>query len=147
MSLSLHFHLHNNGRVRQAHQFRHHHARLPGAHIVRLQSGQNQVWLLGRDRRGQKLGDAQRVDGVEVFRFHVNGPVSALGQRFANGLPGALRPGAQDHHLAAVLFFQLKGFFKRVGVGLVDLEAEAGFVDPRAGSSDAQLRIARPEPA
>ena len=56
---------------------------------------------------------------------------------------GALRAGAQHDHLAAVLFLELQRRFQRVGVRLVDLVSQVGFLDPLARGGDAQLRIAR----
>ena len=58
---------------------------------------------------------------LELFVFDMDGAVGAFGQRFADGLRGARRPGAKRDHFAAVLFLQLQACFERVGVGLVDL--------------------------
>ena len=60
----------------------------------------------------------------------MDGAVGALGQRFANGLGGARRSGAQRDDFAAVLFLQLQSLFERIGVRLVDLVGEVGFLDP-----------------
>ena len=40
-----------------------------------------------------------------------------------------------------MFFFELECFFERIGVWLIDLEAEIGFFDPGGGS--AQLRVAQ----
>src|SRR5256885_2089521 len=72
----------------------------------------------------------------------MNRAVGALGQSFTQGLRYARRTGADHDYLAAMLFTQLQGFFERVGVRFVDLEAEVVFFDPGAGGVDAQRRIA-----
>ena len=128
--------------MRDAQQFRQHHAGLPVAQIVRLQTGQDQIRILGLHRGGKQFRDAQRVKRVEVFFFDVNRAVRALGQRFANGLRGARRTGAQHHHFSAMLFFQLKRLFESVSIRLVDLEAQIGFLDPSPVRIHAQLRVA-----
>ena len=73
----------------------------------------------------------------------MNGAVGALGQRLANGLGGARRSAAQNHHLAAVLLFELETFFQRVGVGLIDLVAQLVLGDPEPGRVDPQGRVTR----
>ncbi len=69
-------------------------------------------------------------------------PIGAFGERLAYGLRSARGPGAQRHHFAAALLLKLQGFFERVGVGLVDLEAEIGFLNPAAAGVHSQLRVA-----
>ena len=71
--------------------------------------------------------------------FDVNGAVGALGQSFADVLPDALGAGAQGDHFSAVLFLEPQPGFQRVGIRLVDFVSQAGFFDPLARSSDAQL--------
>ena len=75
----------------------------------------------GCERRGQQPRRRQRVERARIVLFDVDGAVGALGQRFADGLRGARRSGAQRHHFAAVLLLQLQARFERVGVRLVDL--------------------------
>ena len=96
----------------------------------------------GFTARSEKLRQAQRVESVEVVLFDVNRAVGALGERFADGLRGPGGPGAQRDHLAAVLLFQLQRFFERVGVGLIDLVVQIGFLNPPAGRIYAELRVA-----
>ena len=93
------------------------------AQIVGLQAGQDQIGLLGLGGFGQQFGDAQRVEGRQIFFLDVNGAVGAFGQRLANGLRGARGSGAQRHHFATVLFLQPQRFFEREGVGFVDFES------------------------
>ncbi len=62
----------------------------------------------------------------------MDGAIGALGEGFANGLGGARGSGAQHHHFAAVFLFQLQAFFQGVSVGLVDLVAEIGVLNPGA---------------
>ena len=78
----------------------------------------------------------------EVVAVDVNGAVGALGEGFANGGSDALGAGAEHDDFAAVLLFELEGFFEGVGVGLVHGELKVGFFDPFAGGVDADLRIA-----
>jgi hypothetical protein len=73
----------------------------------------------------------------------MDGAVGAFGQRFADGLRGPLRRGAQRDYLSAVLFFQLQRGFQRVRVRLVDFVRDVGFLNPLARWRDAELRIAR----
>jgi len=73
----------------------------------------------------------------------MNGAVGALGQRFADGLAGALRTGAQGDDLSTVLFLKLQPGLQCVGIGLIDFVSQVGFFDPLALGGDAQLRIAR----
>ncbi len=42
-----------------------------------------------------------------------------------------------------MFFFELQGGLEGVGVGLVNFELEAGFVDPMAGGGDAEGRVAQ----
>ncbi len=83
-------------------------------------------------RRASSFATPKRIERVQIFGLDVNRAVRAFGQRFADGLRGALRTGAQHDHFAAVLFFQLQRLFERVGVRLIDLEAQVGFLDPLA---------------
>ena len=135
-------HLHDDGGVRQAQQFGQDDAGLAVAEIVGLQAGEDQVGRFGPDGGGQQARGGQRIEGAHFF-FDVDGAVGAFGQRFADGLRGARRAGAEGDHFAAVLLLELQGFFQGVGVRLVDLVGEIGFLDPLAGGGDAQLRIAR----
>ncbi len=73
----------------------------------------------------------------------MDGAVGPFGQRFADGLPGALRGRAERDHFAAMLLFQLQSRFERVRVRLIDLISQVGLFDPLARARDAQLRIAR----
>ncbi len=54
----------------------------------------------------------------------------------------ALGAGAEDDDFAAVLLFELQGFFEGVGVGFVHGVLEVGLFDPLAGGVDADLCIA-----
>ena len=54
-------------------------------------------------RRGQQACGGQRIETGHVF-FDVDGAVGAFGERFADGLGGARRSGAQRHYFSAVLF-------------------------------------------
>ena len=42
-----------------------------------------------------------------------------------------------------MFFFELQGRLERIGVGLVNFEFEAGFVDPITGGGDAERRVAQ----
>jgi hypothetical protein len=104
----------------------------PQAEIVGLQPRQDQVGLLRGNRRGEEAGHAERVEFCQIVGFDVDRTVSALGQRFPNGLPGTLRSGAEHNHFAAVLFLEQQGRFQRVRVRLIDLKAEILFRKPLA---------------
>ena len=118
--------------MRQAQQFGQNDAGLAVAQIVRLQAGEHQIGRFGFERGGQQARGSQRIERADVFCFDVDGAVGAFGQRFANGLGGARGAGAQGDDFAAVLFLELQRGFQRVGVRLVDLEGEVGFLDPLA---------------
>ena len=77
----------------------------------------------------------------------MDGAVGALRQRLADGLGGAFRTGTKHDHLAAMLFFQEQRLFERIGVRLVDFEAEVLFVDPLAAVIDADSWNPAREPA
>ena len=98
--------------------------------------------MLGGGGFRQQLGDAQRVERGQVFFLDVNGAVGAFGQRLADGLRSARRPGAQRDHFAAVLLLQLQRLFERVSIRLIDLETEVALLNPAAARIDAKLRIA-----
>ena len=100
-------------------------AGLPVAEVVGLQAGEDQVGRFGSERRGQQPRRRQRIERAQIFLFDVDGAVGALGERFANGLRGARRPGAQRDDFAAVLLLQLKAFFEGVGIRLVDFVARS----------------------
>jgi len=72
----------------------------------------------------------------------VDRAIRAFSERFTNGLSGPRRTRAQRDHFAAVLLFQLERFFQSVGVGLIDLETQIGFLDPLAGCIRPELRVA-----
>ncbi len=108
-------------------------AGLAVAEIVGLQAGEDQVGRSRFERGGQQPRGGQRVEGAQIVFFDVDGAVGAFGQRLADGLRGARRAGAQRDDFAAVLLLQLQRLFERVGVGLVDLVGEIGFLDPFAG--------------
>ena len=92
-------------------------------------------------RRGQRFRRAQRIEQEKFVVGDVDAAVGALGQRFLDGLLGALRAHGKRHHFAAVLFLQAQRLFEREAVRLVHLEADVGFADPRAVFGDAQRRI------
>ena len=129
-------------RVRQPQHLGQHHAGLSVSQVVGLQSGQDQVRLLGLRCRGKQFGDAQRVERSQVFFFDVDGAVGAFGQCLADGLRSAGRSGAQGDHFAPVLFLQLQSLFQGVGIRLIDLETQVVLLNPAAARVDAKLRIA-----
>ena len=98
--------------------------------IVGLQAGEDQVGRFGFQRRGQQLRGRQRIVCAEVVLFDMDGAVGALGERFANGLRGARRSGAQRDDFAAVLLLQLQTGLQRICVRLVDLVGEIGILNP-----------------
>ena len=57
---------------------------------------------------------AQRIEQRKIVVGDMDAAVGAFGQRFLDGLLGALRPHRERHDFAAVLFFQAQGFFERV---------------------------------
>ncbi len=73
----------------------------------------------------------------------VDAAVGAFGQRFLDGLLGALRAHRNSDHFAAVFFFQAQRFFERVAIGLVRFEADVGFANPCAAFGDGERRIFR----
>jgi hypothetical protein len=91
---------------------------------------------------GKKFRDAESIESVEILLLRYECAVGTLSERFANGLSGARGTGAQRDHLATVFFLELQRFFERVGVRLVDLEAQVGFLDPASGGFHAELRVA-----
>ena len=137
----LHFDLHDDGGVRQAQQLGQQDAGLADALIVALQAGEDQVEGFLAQRGGQGFRRAQRIEQEEFVVGDVDAAVGALGQRFLDGLLGALRAHGERHDLAAVLFLQAQGFFEREAVRLVHLEADVGFANPQAVIGDAQRRI------
>ncbi len=117
-------------------------AGLAEAEVFRLEAGEDQVGRFRRDGGGEQAGYAEGVAGAEVVAGDVDGAVGALGEGFADGLADALRAGGEDDDFAAVLLFQLQGFFEGVGVGLVEGELKIGFFNPLSGGVDAELGIA-----
>ena len=105
-------------------------AGLAEAEVFGLQSGEDEVGLLGLDGGGEQAGDAEGIAGAEIVAEHVNGAVGAFGEGFADGGADALRTGAEDDDFAVVFLFELKGFFEGVGVGLVEGPLQAGFINP-----------------
>ncbi len=67
--------------------------------------------------------------------------IGALGESLADGLRRALGTGAERDHFSAVLLLELQACFERVGVRLIDFEAEIVFLNPGAGAVDAERRI------
>ena len=124
MPPSLLFHLHDDGGVRQPEQLGQNHAGLPVAQVVGLQAGEDKIRRFGLDGGGQQTRAPKRIEGAHVF-FDVDGAVGAFGQGFTNGLRGALGPGAERNHFAAVFFLQLQRRFQGISVGLVDFVARS----------------------
>ncbi len=137
----LHFDLHDDGGVRQAEQFRQQHAGLAEAVIVALQAGQDQIELFLFDGGGERLGRAERIEQIKFVVGDVDAAVGALGQRFLDGLLGALGAHGNRDHFAAVLFLEAQAFFEGETVRLIHLEADIGFANPVAGIGDAQRGV------
>src|ERR1700723_1831322 len=136
------FHMQDERGVGQADEFGEDDPGLTEAQVFRLQSGQDQVGALLLDRGGKQAGHAEGIAGPQIVAGDVDGAIGPFSQGFADGLADALRSGGEDDDFAAELLFELKGFFKGVGVGLVEGELEIGLVDPLAGRVDAYLRVA-----
>src|SRR5207248_9407867 len=62
--------------------------------------------------------------------------------RLANRLRRPPRSRAQCDHFTAVLLLQLQSGFQRIGVRLVDFEAEVVFLNPGSRAVNAQQRVA-----
>ena len=86
----------------------------------------------GASAAASSLAAASGIECAQVFLFDMNGAVGAFGEGFANGLRGARGSGAQHHHFAPVFLFQLQAFFQGVSIGLIDLVAEIGILNPGA---------------
>ena len=132
----------DEGGVRQAHELGHDDTGLAVAEIVRLEAGEDEVGVFLFCSGSEELGNAERVELVQVVALDLDGAICAFGEGFANGGAGALGSGAENDDFAAVLLLQLQGFFEGVGVRLVHGELEVGFFDPFAGAGDANLSIA-----
>ena len=78
--------------MRPAQQFRHDHAGLRVAVVVRLQAGEDEVELFVFDGRGEGLGDVEGVQPDKAVVFKMDGAVRALGQRL-RAVPAASAPG------------------------------------------------------
>ena len=134
--------------VRQAQQFGQDDAGLPVAQIVGLQAGQDQIRLLRFARL--RPASCAIASGSNAGRFSSSmwmarsAPLARASRMVCERASG---PGAKHHHLAAVLFFQLQPFFERIGIGLVDFEAEIGFFDPAAALNRCAVASRAPGPA
>ncbi len=130
--------------VGQAEEFGDDDAGLAEAEIFRLQAGEDEVGIFLLDGGGEQAGDAERVAGAEIVAEDVDGAVGAFGEGFADGGSDALGAGAEDDDFAVArgLLFELQGFFKGVGVGLVQGVLEVGFFNPFAGGVDADRGVA-----
>jgi hypothetical protein len=107
-----------------------------------LKAGEDEVGALLFCGGGEQAGYAEGVAGGQIVAGNVDGTVGTFGKGFADGLADALGTGGEDNDFAAVLLFELKSFFKGVGVGLVEGELEVGFVDPLGRRVDADLGVA-----
>ena len=103
-----------------------------------MQSAQNQIEPFLADGLCHQPCGSKAVHPRGWFLGDVDGAVSTFGQRLADGLLHARRPNADDHHLAAVLLFELQRGFQRIGIRLVHLITEVAFADPARIFAEAQ---------
>ena len=80
---------------------------------------------------------------ADVLFFDVDRAVGAFRKASRMVEEARAGPEAQGDDFAAVLLFELQTFFKRVRVGLIDLERQIVLLNPSPAVIDAQLRVAR----
>ena len=140
----LHFHLHDDRRMRPAQQLRQHNTGLPVAEIVRLQGRSGPDPASRFDRLRKQPRDAERVETFELVFFDVDRPVRALRERFANRLRCTCRTGAKTRSPRPPFFsFSCRRFFERVSIRLIDLEVTGRLPGSSARVIDTKLRVAR----
>ena len=84
-------HFHDDRRVRHAELLGEHDADLREALIVGLEAGQDEIDLLVLERRGERVGDAERVGRRQRVALDVNRAIGAARERLANHLRDARR--------------------------------------------------------
>ena len=110
--------------------------------IVGLQTREDDVELLFGHGGRQRRRGGHRISGSEGRVFHMQRPIGATGERFANHLLHARGSGRTDDDFAAVLFAQPQPFFQRIGVGLVHFVADVLLADPRLVVVQTRLPLA-----
>ena len=95
------------------------------------------------ERGGQRLADDRRIGAGQRVALDVDGAIGAARQRFAQRLGTRAGPAEQTMTSPAVLLLEAQGFFERVGVGLVQLEAGVPIANPRPRLVDAHRPLAR----
>ena len=129
-ALDLHFH--DDRRVRQAEPLGEDDAGLRVALVVGLQAGEHQVERLVLHRRGERVGDDERV-GARRARRPRRGSRGRRRAPAPRGCTCATRAGPAEQTTTSPPCFSLQPqrLLERVGVGLVHLVAGVLLADPR----------------